>query len=97
MIDSRKASESFFECTQTFEGTLQVITEQMLGRVNELNNLSEACALYVLHESLCGFKELVRHAERYFRVLDDMIAWDCSGKIKVWLNSSFGELSIVVD
>lgn len=47
-------------------------------------------ALFILLESLEGFFQLYQHSG-YFRISEDLICFDRTGRVKVWVNADLSK------
>lgn len=67
---------------------LRVKTERIPNRLSEGHGLPLNEALYVLHESLVGFKTINQY-NGPVSITDEMIGFNQDGKVRVWLNTNF--------
>ena len=68
---------------------LKVITERIPHRLSDVTQLTLPEALYVVKESLLGFRTIYQY-DGPLIIDEEMIGFNSNGKVKVWLNSNFG-------
>lgn len=69
---------------------IKVKTERIPYRLSELNKVSVQESLYILQESLIGFKTIFER-QGPIHITADMIGLNTAGKVKVWLNENFAK------
>jgi len=79
----RQAARSDF-CTQKFAAS--VFLEHVGVRLSQLEEVPLGDALYVLGEALEGFRQLYHHSG-YFRIKEELICVERTGRVKVWVNA----------
>jgi hypothetical protein len=84
---SATANRNKYLCTG--QDTVDVVTERIPYLLANVQNLPLADGLFTLHEALIGFMA-VHQFEGYVNVTDEMIGFTTDGRVKVWLNPSFG-------
>jgi hypothetical protein len=69
---------------------LRVKTERIPVRLSELKGLTFEQSLYVLRETLMGYKEVAR-MHTPLGLTERMIGFNGSGKVKVWINENYAK------
>ena len=67
-----------------------VYLEHISLRLCDIDEIPLADALYVMMEALEGYQHLYQHAG-YFRVEEDQIGLDRTGRVKVWVNGDMSK------
>jgi hypothetical protein len=86
LFAERAASNNFCSGSDKY----RVWTERIPVRLCNLNNLSLPQALVILKEALLGYQAIYEYGKRA-TVTDEMIGLTPVGKVKVWVNASFGD------
>lgn len=68
---------------------LRVFTERIQLRLRDLQHLSLRYAIYIIKEAVVGFKAILSHFG-YMPINDNLIGFNCSSKVRVWVNPNFG-------
>lgn len=66
-----------------------VYLEHVSLRLCDIEEIPLADGLYVILEGLEGYQHLYQHAG-YFRVEEDQVGLDRTGRVKVWVNGDYG-------
>ena len=75
-------------CSSGMVGTVYI--EHISLRLSDIDELPLADGLYVMLEALEGYNYLYQHAG-YFRIEEEQIGLDRTGRVKVWVNSDYSK------
>lgn len=66
--------------------TARIYIEHMKVRLSEISDIPFPDNLYVLMESLEGYRKIFQHS-KYFQIEESQICVDDNGTLKIWVNS----------